>query len=478
VLAAVGFCCANFTLANIDDCVIVFFGLAALAAGWMVRYLETPERAVPLYAAAAAAGLQVYFSAYGFLLLALWLGVLVLCRGRTTWRAWRAAPRLPATAAALYLGLAAPFFLVYADTMRGGGFVTVRFFDVLVSSVGSLDPGDLFRALPDNLLYPAGKPHLEAESAALGERLYDADALRERVSDPEFALLVGTPAPAGDESYWVSTRRRAHLGYLIYALAAAGALAPWRWRVACLSLWALGLLLALGPMVTVLGRSFPTPLFPLYEHFEPVRLFRVPLRGYFLCVVALGLLAARGTDRLIAAVGRDRPRWARWLPWALCALFVVENVPFPLQRFEGRALAEPPAALQKRLGRESGAAVLLHLPSRIGLGYAGAADDLFELNREIVYMNWQTYLGQPTMNGVNGYLPRTRVEVQRWIERLPEDAALDALLEMCDGVPLWIVFHERMLLAGEKSVLAGLRESPRLRAAWSEDGDHAFEVHP
>ena len=57
-----------------------------------------------------------------------------------------------------------------------------------------------------------------------------------------------------------------------------------------------------------------------------------------------------------------------------------------MQSFAGREYAEPEAALLDFFD-DAGAppAVVLHLPSRTGLSYAGAANDLYELNREVIH---------------------------------------------------------------------------------------------
>jgi len=474
VFAALAFTCANFTLANIDDCVIVFFGIAALAAGSLSRFIEQPGRVRPLYAAAVLGGLQVYFSAYVFLFLTIWLGVLALDAAP----ALRARGRHLLAAGVLYCGLSAPFFGFYAGAMRAQEFVTTRSFDLLVTSVGSLDPGDLLRALPGNLIHPQGAPHREADSAALARSLYDPETLRATFEDPDFQTLVRPYAPAGDESFWISTRRRAHVGFLLYGLSLLALWQPYRWKRALVALFCVGLVIAFGPLITVAGTTIPTLLYPINKWIGFTNLFRVPSRAFFLSLVALSLLAARTVAHLSRRLAGRRPRLARALPFLLGAAFLIENVPVPLPSFAGRRYAEPEAALKGFFaGREARAAVVLHLPSRTGFSYAGAAQDLYPLNREIIYMNWQTYLRRNTMNGVNGYLPRSRVEAQRYIDGLPDDAALDGLLALAGGAgPLYIAFHRGLVLPGEEDLLPRLERAPRLRPVLRGDSAVLFEV--
>jgi len=486
IFAALAFTCANFTLANIDDCVIVFFGIAALAAGSFSRFIEQPGRVRPLYAAAVLGGLQVYFSAYVFLFLTIWLGVLALdaapiLGARADGASGATPPRRHLLAAGvLYFGLSAPFFAFYAGAMRSQEFVTTRSFDLLVTSVGSLDPGDLLRALPGNLVHPPGAPHLEADSARLALYLYDPATLRATVEDPDFQTLVLPYAPAEDESFWISTRRRAHVGFLLYGLSLLALWQPYRWKRALVGLFCVGLLIAFGPLITVAGTTIPTLLYPINKWIGLTNLFRVPSRAFFLSLVALSLLAARTVAHWSRRLAGRRPGLARALPFLLGAAFLIENVPVPLPSFAGRRYAEPEAALREFFRRhDAPAAVLLHLPSRTGFSYAGAGQDLYPLNREIIYMNWQTYLRRNTMNGVNGYLPRSRVAAQRHIDRLPDDAALDGLLSLAGGAgPLYIAFHRDLVLPGEEDLLPRLEQAPRLRPVLRGDRAVLYEVQP
>ncbi len=486
VFAAVAFTCSNFTLANIDDCVIVFFGIAALAAWSFGRFLDRPDRVRPLYAAAVLGGLQVYFSAYVFLLLTIFLGVLMLdgapiLRGRAGGSTGTAPPRRHLLAACgLYLGLSAPFFGFYAATMRAQEFVTTRSFDLLVTSVGSLDPGDLVRALPGNLVHPPGAAYREADSARIASYLYDPETLRAAFENPDFHTLVRPYAAEGDEAFWISTRRRAHVGFLLYGLALVSLWYPNRRKRTLVVLFCVGLVTAFGPLITVGGTTIPTPLYPINRWIDFTNLFRVPSRAFFLSLVALSLLAAHAVAHWSRRLAGRHRHMARALPFLLGAALLVENVPVPLMSFAGRQYAEPGASLRGFFhGREAPPAVVLHLPSRTGFSYAGAGRDLYPLNREIIYMNWQTHLRQNTFNGVNGYLPRSRVEAQRLIDRLPDDAALDGLLALAgDGTPLYIAFHKDLVLPGEEALLPLLERSPRLRPVLRGETDLLFEVRP
>ncbi len=154
------------------------------------------------------------------------------------------------------------------------------------------------------------------------------------------------------------------------------------------------------------------------------------------------------------------------------ALVVVENVPFPMRSFEAAAYARPP---RDYLGffSDKRDAVILNLPSGIGYGLAGSADDLNVFNRELIYMNWQTYLGLNIVNGVNGYIPHARITTQRFIAGLPREDAVAGLARI--GVD-FIVFNKGLLLPGESAVVHGLQRAASLEPVFDSETTAIFRV--
>ena len=203
------------------------------------------------------------------------------------------------------------------------------------------------------------------------------------------------------------------LGVALYALAALGLVTCWRRTSAdgsagtasevrarrrdaleLCAVGALGLLLALGPVVSLGGEMLRTPLFPFYEAFSWVRMFRVPVRAFALTVAALAIGAGAGWLWLRARIAGGEGFGFRALAlWIAALLWIaVENVPFPLPAFAAAPYAAPPASYTTFLDglEETEQPVLLELPSAIGYGGA-LVGDLFHQNRELIYMNWQTY---------------------------------------------------------------------------------------
>jgi hypothetical protein len=115
----------------------------------------------------------------------------------------------------------------------------------------------------------------------------------------------------------------------------------------------------------------------------------------------------------------------------------------------------------------------LNLPSGIGYGLAGSADDLYVFNRELIYMNWQTYHGQSIVNGVNGYIPRSRIAVQKLIAHLPSEQAIAGLARLGVG---FVAFNKKLLLPGEAALLGALQRAPSLEPVLETDTTAIFRV--
>jgi len=449
-LAGLALAASNFLLATIDSPHTVFWGIAFLSLYFYKRFLMR-RRWSDLRAAALLAGVQVYFSAYLFLLLGIAVAVVTLADlGRLLREPVR--PRALVAPALVVCLLVGPFLWFYATRMTG--YFSWRSQAVLFAEFNSLDPQDLLNAMPGNLLYPAGHRFDQRDAVVLQRRLAKSDP---SFQTEEFALMVGASPKPEEESYWVTSRRRAFIGVTPYLLAVLCVAAPFTGRRELLALFATGLVIAIGPGFMAGGQFVPTPLLWLYEHFPGFHLFRIPSRAFVLALLAVSVGAAKGLEILFGRL--SLPPWGRHAALAAAALLVVvENVPVPMRSFAGESLATPPPAYL-RFFVDRPRAVILNLPSGIGYGLAGSADDLYVFNRELVYMNWQTYHGDTIVNGVSGYIPLSRIAVQKLIEALPADEAIAALARL--GVD-YIVFNRNLVLPGEPNLVPGLRRSRRL----------------
>jgi hypothetical protein len=429
-LAGLGLACSNFTFANIDDSIVVFWLPACLALGWFIGWAETGNRR-HLLLAAAAGGLQVLFSVYVFFYQTLALLVVLgfhlkQVNQRRDWR-WL----LPGMLA--YLAFPVLYLLQYIAVAREGGYVN-PFGSLSVLYSASLGLADLGRALPENLLYPAW------------------------------------PDPREEFGFWVLVRRHAFSGLLLWCLAVWGAVSENRGRSMLLVMAALGLFLALGPFIQVGDAVGYSPLYFLHTWLPQTAFLRVPLRGYFLTLLVLSLLAARGADRLLAWPVLSSRRRAAIAVAALLAVHLCENAPLPVRGFAGTSYATP-ASGYVALFENQADNVVLDLPSSIGTDFSVSGDDLFPYNREIIYMNWQTYHGQNIMGGVNGYYPRHRVELQPHIDGIPR---LIPLANLALAGLTHLAYHKNMRLRGEPDLLPRLARSRFLTRLFDDDAIAVF----
>jgi len=466
-MAGLAFASSNFLLSTIDSPHTAFCGVAFSSFYLFKRFLLL-GRASDLRFSGLLAGAQVYFSAYVFVLLAAAMATVAL----VNWKVLFERPREPRNlvlTAALAGTLIAPFCWFY--TTRLSGYFSWRAQAVLFAEFNSIDPRDLFNSMPGNLMYREGHRFDQRDAVALQRRLGRSDP---SFQTEEFALLVGASPRPDEESLWVSSRRRAFIGFLPYLLALVAVRRGFAGRRELLALFAAGLILALGPGFTLGDRFVPLPLYWLYEHAPGFHMFRIPGRAFTLSALAVAVAAAKGLEFLLARLG-VHPGWKRRaVTGLLMALVVLENVPFPMRSFEGARFARPPEEYLKFLSARRDA-VILNLPSGIGYGLAGSADDLYVFNRELIYMNWQTYHRQSIANGVNGYIPLSRIEVQRLIMALPSDAAIAGLGEL--GVR-FLVVNKKMLLPGENALHRVLRESERLVSVLDSEIVAVFAVRP
>jgi hypothetical protein len=466
-LAGIVFAASNFMLSTIDSPHTTFFGLAFLSIYFFKRHLQSGA-VLHLALSAAIAGIQTYLSAYVFLLLAVAIGALAVANVRTLIGSRAAATRLLA-AGLLTAAIAGPFYVSYF--LRLNDYFSWRSQALLFAEFNSLDIQDLLNPMPGNLIYPEGPRFSHSDAKRLQEYLGREDP---SLKSDEFFLMIGRSPSEYEESLWVSSRKRAFFGIVPLLLAAVGAFRMRAGRSELLLLGGVALLLALGPVNQIGDRSVPMPAWLLYEHLPGFHMFRIPGRAFALTLLVVAIMAARGLGVLLDRSGWITPRRTAAVALIAAAVVVIENVPFPMRSFEGASVTMPPPDYRAWFGDRPGA-VILNLPSGIGYGLAGSADDLNVFNRELIYMNWQSYLRRSIANGVNGYIPNARIGIQAHIEKLPGDEAVRGLADI--GIT-HIVFNKNLLLPGEAVLLRRLGRSPLLEPLLDSRTTTIFGILP
>ena len=457
--AGLAFASSNYVLGNLDSPHTSFFLVAFLCLYHLKRYLAGGRRR-DLFIAAALGGAQVYFSAYVFLFQAMAALALLLAHRFRAGAAKRTDAAALAGAGLIGAALAGPFFGFYAAARAGENF-TDPWDPFFLSEVHSLEPSDLLRTLENNLVYPFDRRIVAADVGRHTRQMIAAGVVKlESLTSDEATTVMGRLSTPDDVKYFVYTRRCAFLGIVLYALAGLGLFRAPAARRELLALYLGSFALALGPLVFVGDRMFPNVTYPAYRWLDAALLLRVPSRAFSFGVLAVALAAALGLERLAARPAlRPWPRRAA-LYAVVAAAVLVENVPWPLKSFAGAALATPEPLVTTYFEGKRGH-VLLDLPSRPGGALFRDSHDLFEWNRELVYMNRQTYHRQNVVNGVHGYFPRTRLEVQKLIDALPAPEACARLRAL--GVD-HVVYHRTLELPWERGIYRKLAASGELVA--------------
>lgn len=239
-------------------------------------------------------------------------------------------------------------------------------------------------------------------------------------------------------SFFVLPRRDGiplFLTYTALGLAAAGTVC-WRGRprAPLLGLLATGVVLTLGPRAEALpGVSLP------YEWLAAVvpgfSAMRAPQRFGALATLAVMPLAAFGL-----AWGRARLRgspWAAALPLAVLLGFLVEVAPGELAT-RTLPVGESVPAVDRHLARYGDGGRVLYVPF--------SERWLF---RESAFMYRSIFHWLPVVNGYSPYPPASYRHVAGLAERLPDPAALDAVLAAAR--PRWVVLLPQQLPAQDRA---------------------------
>jgi len=448
LFAGFAFACSNLFFAHIDDSIIFFYFLPALSIFFLVRYFREQKKEF-LFISALIGGLEVYFSVYVFIYETIALMVFFVCRflnhpGKTAGEVIRWC--------SVYGIVACPFFLYYLSVLHNLDIV-IPFDPSDVITRMSLNLRDPFLILPGNLLYKGIEPPSQGV-------------------------------------YWMFVRHYAFIGWLVILMALVSLFKLNRENVQFWIIALLGIFLAFGFTIQIGDMQIHTPYYYLYRWIPYLAFLRVTIRAYFLFSFAVSILSAMGLSLLMRWLRCTKGKSAFLLVAAVIAVHFVENTPFPLKGYPVGQYVELPEEYRAFTDGAKGS-VILDLPSRFSVTYSNWNEEifqepsefiykkrknqpgllidrgpqifleshknLFEYNRDIIYMNWQTKHKQNIVGGINGYFPTSRVIFQRKIMDLPKREALQWLKGQ--GVT-HIVFHKDMVFAGEESLLDNLKGSP------------------
>jgi len=436
------FTCSGFMLGNMDSIQTVFYFPFLLSIYFFIKFLRSKDSSY-IYKSFIIGAIQVYCSAYIFLFQCLTIGLLIIFHVRQQANlTLYIKPFVKATL--LFLFLTLPFFGFYLHKMQKPDFFD-PYHRLLLSETQSLNPPDLTRALPNNLLYDYAP--LTTEKIFKLTRLlitYDP-TLRFYTNTAEKRLAYGTLPEINEEMVFLSTKTCASMGILIVLLAFIGFMSVKSYRWFLFTLGFGGFILALGPAIIINETALPAPLLPLYQG-NIIGLFRVPCRAYALTTLTIAIFAGRGSVFLLKKFNYSKRLNYLLLP-VLFTAFSLENIPMPFRAFEASIYTKPYEEYDQFVKTIAKDNIILNLPSSPGAGLAHSYENLTEWGRECIYMNWQTYHKTYILNGVNGYFPLSRIKIQGAIEKLPKSQAFVDINKLITPHKLdYIVFHKWLML--------------------------------
>ena len=462
-----GFCfsCSNMIFAHIDDSVIIFFFIPAMALHLICRHFEENKNKY-LIISSIFAGLEIYFSFYVFFYQFLMIFILFFWSARKNGLKTAASVKLFSLYILIAFIVAAPNFFYYLGVLYGLDFDAI-INDFYTAKMLSFNPVDMLLVLPDNLIYPN-----------LGKL-------------------------AGITMNWGFVRHYNFIGLLALALFGYS---MFKWNGKNRILFALfavtGIFFACGPVFMFNFKEvFYSPLYIFYKPFPILKFLRVALRAYFIFLFAVSVSAALSLERICL-----KTKKRHLVIIAFFAFNFIENIPMPLKGFDASITVKVPEIYETIKHQNIIRPLILELPAEmsvefkaeemkkfknpkdfvhksgentrlpvLNLGiFTDSWDNIFQYNREIIYTNWQNSHKIDSVNGVNGYFPTPRIIFQFHINSLPDPESLMFLRK--SGIN-FIVWHEFMKIRTDKLSLEDLEKSPCLRKiTGNSEGSTLFKI--
>lgn len=427
LFTALAFAACSFAFGNIENQnTLAYF--PALVCIYHFRQYLMHRMGANLIAAMVIGGLQIYFGTYTFIFQSLVLFIIGLVHYREMFfaNAWvKVLMALP-----IYILLVLPYMLVYLFNPELDEFFNPSRGDNSALEAFSLNLNDLYRVLPNNLLYPIQ---------------HDLPQI------------------------FVYNLRAASLGVVFYAFAIIGFWARPSFRLEVGLLAIMSFIIALGPAITINNQQITMPMGYLYQVSDLGAFIRHPARMFFITITMMALFSGYGI-KVIAGYTR--------LPVVLLlvgasTLFVLENVPFPFEKYESKQYiveVNPYAAI----GTNDSLAVVLSLPSTLNFDNDDLGKPFNQFSREYIYMYWQSKHKQHSLNGAVAFFSPKRLLNASFTEMLPNTEVLERLIR--DNNISYIVYHPYLELPNEEPYLDFLKESALLQLIDDSSTNKVFKV--
>lgn len=311
------------------------------------------------------------------------------------------------------------------------------------------------------LLVPAALPYLAARRTGVippqpAELLPMGSLLPRLILHPNATGWIGIVAPVLVAGGLCATLWR-RWGGAPRAPRGTPAAAAW-------ALLALSAFLALGPYTELAGHWFPTPYLLLHRWLPGFATIRAPIRFLIVASAALSLLGGLALARAFAG----RAAAVRWpVSAALVAVTVFTAAPHPVPTTPAR-FGRYAAPIHRALAARPPGEPVIEIPGQL------AENDLVGIMHSARAMSWSAVHWQPLVNGYTAYEPPVAPLLRGIAVRLPQPAALQALVDVTGA--RWLVLRRGSLTGAQAVLWPPGTVPPGLRLEVAFDGDELYAI--
>ncbi|MDY0161305.1 MAG: hypothetical protein RBR64_08195 [Bacteroidales bacterium] len=426
VLGGILFAFTNFAFVNIDDAHVFFYFFTAISVVLLLRYKKSGKIRL-LYIASIISALQIYFSIYVFVYGTLVFTVFFIYATNLFQRLNQKKLIQTVTSFGFYLLIILPFVVFYwqAKTHTQAYIPEFGSWNNIISNA-YLNFSDFFRVMPNNIVYPSEFKEVDV--------MFSFFEMRKSAFIGTFLMSAG----------------------IFFSIKYYKKLLPWI-------------------IVAVLGFTFSSyPYKILSSNIEFFEIIRLPYRAYFISNLALAVIAVVGINEILKKINKKQQFILIFL---IAIIHIAENIPYPFplsdyefikneisinygiklqSGFDAKNIAPSTQLIKAVKTNTNEESVLLCLPSN---RIFGEEHGMFCYNRELIYMNHQSYFNRNMFNGVHGYFPNSRIEIQNKIDKLPTQVGF---LKLSESGLTHIIYYKNMIIDSKDDIIEELKQAELL----------------
>ena len=426
ILGGILFAFTNFAFVNIDDAHVFFYFFTAISVVLLLRYKKSGKIRL-LYIASIISALQIYFSIYVFVYGTLVFTVFFIYATNLFQRLNQKKLIQTVTSFGFYLLIILPFVVFYwqAKTNTQAYIPEFGSWNNIISNA-YLSFSDFFRLMPNNIVYLSEFKEVDV--------MFSFFEMRKSAFIGTFLMSAG----------------------LFFSIKYYKKLLPWI-------------------IVAVLGYTFSSyPYKILSSNIEFFEIIRLPYRAYFISNLALAVIAVVGINEILKKINKKQQFILIFL---IAIIHIAENIPYPFplsdyefikneisinygiklqSGFDAKNIAPSTQLIKAVKTNTNEESVLLCLPSN---RIFGEEHGMFCYNRELIYMNHQSYFNRNMFNGVHGYFPNSRIEIQNKIDKLPTQVGF---LKLSESGLTHIIYYKNMIIDSKDDIIEELKQAELL----------------